>query len=169
MALKTYQEVVKYLAKSNRTKHLLLGNGFSMAYDPEIFSYNALNTFIEKTKDKLLLKLFEIVNTKNFELIMQQLDNFCRLAEEFTSDKKLKAKIEAASEALKKSLVDAVRELHPEHVFRIPEERSLSSAKFLRQFLNNDGHVFTTNYDILLYWVLMRNERALFARNSTSI
>jgi hypothetical protein len=158
MALKRFQEVLQYLTKSKRTKHLLLGNGFSLAYDVNIFSYNALNTFIEKTENKLLLKLFEIVNTKNFELIMQQLDNFCRLAEEFTSDKKLKAKIEAASEALKKSLVDAVRELHPEHVFRIPQERSHCCAKFLGQFLNNDGHVFTTNYDILLYWVMMRNK-----------
>src|SRR5690554_7541077 len=43
----TYDYVIEYLAKNNRQKHLLLGNGFSMAYDSGIFSYNALNKFIE--------------------------------------------------------------------------------------------------------------------------
>ncbi|MHA1215508.1 MAG: DUF4917 family protein [Candidatus Hodarchaeales archaeon] len=157
MELKSYQDIIQHLNKTKRTKHLLLGNGFSMAYDAGIFSYNALNKFIEKSNDNLLKKLFEIVNTKNFELIMQQLDNFCQLAEEFSSDKKLRAKIQAASETLKTSLLDAIKELHPEHVFKIPEEKSKSCAKFINTFLGSGGHVFTSNYDILLYWVLMRN------------
>ncbi len=157
MKLKSYEEAIQHLDKSKRKKHLLLGNGFSMAYDPNIFSYNALNRFIEEIDDDLLKKLFEIVNTKNFELIMQQLDNFCQLAAEFSKDKKLIIKIHAASEALKKSLIDAVKELHPEHVFKIPKDKSESCAKFINTFLGSDGHVFTTNYDILLYWVLMRN------------
>lgn len=157
MELKNYQEVIKYLKDKNRQKHLLLGNGFSMAYDADIFSYNALNKFIEKIEEPLLKKLFEIINDKNFELVMQQLDNFCQLAEEFSSDNELKVKIQTASNALKKSLINAVKELHPEHVFKIPEEKSKSCANFLSNYLNTNGHVFTTNYDILLYWVLMRN------------
>ena len=157
MELQNYQEVIQYLDKNKRDKHLLLGNGFSMAYDTTIFSYNALNKFIEKIEDPLLQKLFEIVNTKNFELVMQQLDNFCQLAEEFSSDAELKVKIQAASDALKRSLIDAVKELHPEHVFQVPEEKSKACADFLGDYLNTKGHVFTTNYDILLYWVLMRN------------
>ena len=35
--LQTYQEVVQSLRKKGRAKHLLLGNGFSMAYDAKIF------------------------------------------------------------------------------------------------------------------------------------
>lgn len=38
----SYSDVVKYLEKRKREKHLLLGNGFSIAYNPKIFSYNAL-------------------------------------------------------------------------------------------------------------------------------
>ena len=45
--LQTYQGIVESLKKKGRTKHLLLGNGFSMAYDAKIFSYNALSSFIE--------------------------------------------------------------------------------------------------------------------------
>ncbi|WP_140127832.1 DUF4917 family protein, partial [Vibrio parahaemolyticus] len=29
-------------------------------------------------------------------------------------------------------------------------------SEFLSFFTNNDGSVFSTNYDLLLYWVLMR-------------
>ena len=70
--LKTYQEVIDDLNKKKRVKHLLFGNGFSMAYDPNIFSYNALSNFIENTGDEIINSLFDRLNTKNFELIMQQ-------------------------------------------------------------------------------------------------
>ena len=156
--LQTYQEVITYLnGPKGRKKHLLFGNGFSMAYDKNIFSYNALSNFIETTGDPLIQKLFEKLNTKNFELIMQQLDNFCEIAEIFSDDKTLVPKIKDAIEKLKNSLLDAVKELHPEHVFKVPEEKSQACIKFLQEYINANGYVFSTNYDLLLYWVLMRN------------
>src|ERR1700676_44841 len=124
--LQTYEEVLKYLEEKRRPKHLLFGNGFSIAYDKDIFSYNALSTFIENTDDHLLKQLFERLNTKNFELIMQQLDNFCEIAGIFSEDKTLIPRIKAASEKLKNSLIEAVKELHPEHVFKIPQAKSHS-------------------------------------------
>lgn len=154
----TYKEVVDSLTKKKRTKHLLFGNGFSMAYDKDIFSYNALSRFIENTSDPIIRSLFEKLNTKNFELIMQQLDNFCEIADIFSTDKTLVPKIKAASEKLKNSLIDAVKELHPEHVFKVPAEKSSACIQFLLQYLNNEGFVFSTNYDLLPYWVLMRNK-----------
>jgi len=156
--LKSYQEIITYLnKKKGRKKHLLFGNGFSMAYNPNIFSYNALSNFIETTGDPIIKQLFRTLNTKNFELIMKQLDDFCEIAKIFSDDKKLVPKIKAASEKLKKSLIDAVQSSHPEHVFKIPEEKSLSCIDFLEEYLNTDGLIFSTNYDLLLYWVLMRN------------
>lgn len=155
--LMTYQEVLISLAIKKRKKHLLFGNGFSMAYDNSIFSYNALSTFIEENGDSMVQNLFERLNTKNFELIMQQLDNFCEIADLFSIDKTSVAKIKVISEQLKNSLIDAIKELHPEHVFKIPEEKSKSCINFLQEYLSQEGLVFSTNYDLLLYWVLMRN------------
>ncbi|MFQ9316814.1 DUF4917 family protein [Dysgonomonas mossii] len=156
--LKSYSEVIDKLnSTKGRQKHLLFGNGFSMAYDRNIFSYNALSDFISKTGDPIIKNLFNKLNTKNFELIMQQLDNFCEIAELFSEDKTLVPKIKSAIEKLKNSLIDAVKELHPEHIFKIPEEKSLACIHFLEEYLNNKGLVFSTNYDLLLYWVLMRN------------
>jgi hypothetical protein len=155
--LQTYKQVIDYLDKQKRPRHLLLGNGFSMAYDNKIFSYNALSTFIERTDNELLKKLFETINTKNFEQIMQQLDNFYEIAQIFSTDKLLVDKLRNASSTLKTSLIDAVKELHPEHVFTVPEENSKKCYQFINDYISKEGKVFSTNYDLLLYWVLMRN------------
>lgn len=154
----TYDEVIKSLNNKNRQKHLLLGNGFSMSYDTTIFSYNALSKFLENLDNDILQKLFQIIKTSNFELLMEQLDNVAQIAEVFGADKKVIENINNATTQLKESLIEAIKELHPEHVFSIPEEKSKACASFLNSFLSNEGNVFTTNYDLLLYWVLMRND-----------
>lgn len=155
--LKDYNTILPYLAKKGRTPHLLIGNGFSMAYAHKIFSYNALFDFIDNLEDEFLSKLFGIIKTKNFELVMQQLDSFCELIDAFGTDKALLGKVQDASANLKSSLIDAVESLHPEHVFKIPDDESERCAQFVSGFLDCKGSIFSTNYDLLLYWVLMRN------------
>lgn len=160
MQLETFDDVLAAI-KNNRDRkrkfHLLVGNGFSMAYDHEIFSYNALHNFIMKLDDKDLSKILEVIETRNFEIIMQHLDNFSALIDAFDGSAKLKKRIDTAREKLKTSLLDAVKALHPEHVFKISEERSAACSQFLKVFLDSEGNIYSTNYDLLLYWVLMRN------------
>jgi hypothetical protein len=154
--LQSYDEVITSLVRKKREHHLLIGNGFSMAYDSKIFSYNALQKFVENIDNELLNKLFGIIKTKNFEIVMQQLDNFCELINAFGADEKLLEKVISANAELKYALVDAVKSLHPEHVFKIPSKESKQCAEFLNVYISNGGHVFSTNYDLLLYWVLMK-------------
>ncbi|NCB39669.1 MAG: DUF4917 family protein [Erysipelotrichia bacterium] len=142
----------------DRPFHLLLGNGFSMAYDYKIFSYNALHDFVTKLEDDDLKIIFDVINTRNFEIIMQNLDNFSVLISAFDGSAKLKERIDAASVRLKMSLLEAVKALHPEHVFKVPEEESQICSTFIKNFLDSSGKIFSTNYDLLLYWVLMRNK-----------
>ena len=59
--------------------------------------------------------------------------------------------------AERESLLCAIEELHPEHVFKIPQQQSEACAEFLKTFLDTGGHLYSTNYDLLLYWVLIRN------------
>lgn len=158
MTLMQYDDVIASLLKKNRVPNLLFGNGFSMAYDSEIFSYNALYNFVENLDNELLSKLFEIVKTKNFELVMKHLDSFCQLLTVFEPESKILNKIVEAKSNLKNSLIDAINALHPEHVFKLTKEDCDQCAQFLSPYLENDGHIFSTNYDILLYWVLMRCE-----------
>lgn len=156
--LPDYKWIIEKLTKANRPKHLLMGNGFSMAYDRNIFSYNALNNFIEQLENPILNKLFQVINTKNFELVMRQLENFIEVASALKADPSFVLQLKNAKETLQSSLIQAVSNLHPEHVFSLEEEKSKSCFQFLNEYLENEGKVFSTNYDLLLYWVLMRNE-----------
>jgi hypothetical protein len=158
MKLETFDDVLASIRKNpSREFHLLLGNGFSVAYDPAIFSYNALHDFVTKLKDKDLSTILGVIETRNFEVIMQYLDNFSALVAALGGDPTLKKRIDDASAKLKAGLLDAVKALHPEHVFTIPEDQSKACAKFLKIFLDTRGSIYSTNYDLLLYWVLMRN------------
>jgi hypothetical protein len=158
MTMQTFEQVMEHLDKQKRPRHLLVGNGFSMAYDPSIFSYNALSRFIEDSKNDLLMKLFAAINSRNFEQIMKQLAISKDVILAFGGQKTIIEKIDHATATLKESLISAVKALHPEHVFTIPEDKSATCAKFLTAFLDKNGKIFSTNYDVLLYWVLMRNE-----------
>jgi hypothetical protein len=156
--LETFDDVIASMRRNRGRKfHLLLGNGFSIAYDPKIFSYNALHNFVQELNDPDLSKILGVIETRNFELIMQYLDHFSALITAFGADENLKKRIDAASAKLKTSLLDAVKELHPEHVFTVPEEKSKACAVFLKRFFDSGGSIYSTNYDLLLYWVLMRN------------
>lgn len=158
MTLEGFDDVLASIKKNPRRPfHLLLGNGFSIAYDPAIFSYNALHDFVTKLNDEDLSKILEVIETRNFEVIMQHLDHFSALISAFGGDSQLKKRVDAASDKLKVSLLNAVKALHPEHVFKVPEDQSKSCAAFLATFLKTGGNVYSTNYDLLLYWVLMRN------------
>jgi len=158
MKLESFDDVLASIQKNpKRQFNLLLGNGFSIAYDPKIFSYNALYDFVKKLKDKDLSTILGVIETRNFEVIMQYLDHFSALIDAFGGDDELKKRVDLASEKLKTSLLNAVKALHPEHVFKIPEDQSKACASFLQTFVATGGNLFSTNYDLLLYWVLMRN------------
>ena len=133
----SYQQVLQKLNARPKPKHLIMGNGFSMSYDHTIFSYNALYDFIEKLEDPTLSKLFEVINTKNFELIMRQLDNFIELAKAFRIDENMVNALTDANQLMQKSLIDAVSALHPEHVFEVGEDKSKACFNFLNEYLEN--------------------------------
>lgn len=156
MELENYLNVIKSLKRKRRKLNLLIGNGFSIAYNKEMFSYNALSKFVQNTENENLHKIFNIIDTNNFEQIMRELKLFVQIAKEFDENDVLADKLDQISIDLKISLIKAVKELHPEVVFSISEDECKSCSNFLADFLDANGQIFSTNYDLLLYWVLMR-------------
>jgi hypothetical protein len=66
MRLETFDDVKASIKKNpKRSFHLLVGNGFSMAYDAKIFSYNALHDFVKKVGDKDLSIILSVIETQN--------------------------------------------------------------------------------------------------------
>ena len=155
--LKSYQEVLDHFKKENRTINLLLGNGFSIAYDKDIFSYNALNHFIMESNDDVIKKVFQVYNTQNFETIMQQLQNMVEVLKILEAPNDLCKRVSSVSQDLKAKLIDAITAMHPEQVFNVDEKKSKHCADFLNPYIANNGNIFSTDYDLLLYWVLLRN------------
>lgn len=156
--LKTYGEVISYLNSKKRERHLLMGNGFSISYDRDMFSYNALHRFIIDNRDEKVQQIFNVLNTQNFELVMQQLDNFTDIAQVFDVPQNIIEKVDIAVNGLRGGLIEAISSLHPQHVFSVPTNKSKACANFFSEYLNNGGQIFSTNYDLLMYWILMRND-----------
>ena len=71
----------------------------------------------------------------------------------------LKKKIDSLSSKLKTMLIKAVEDSHPECVFSIPQDCIDACAAFLDTYTQK-GKIFSTNYDLLLYWVLMRSNNS---------
>lgn len=106
--LKSYREVVDHFKQARRKINLLLGNGFSIAYDRSIFSYNALSRFIMDSDDETIKRVFQVYNTQNFESIMQQLNNMVDVLKILEAPNGLCDKITSLSVDLKAKLIDAI-------------------------------------------------------------
>ena len=153
----SFNKAVSRAAKAGAKRHVLLGNGFSIGAH-EQFQYG---TLYEQAKRESLpghvIELFDRYGTTNFEQVLHQLDEGQWLAEHYrlaASDSDSERDMATDYESLKSALVDAIANTHPAMPSDIGEARLSSSTNFLKNFTN----VFTTNYDLLLYWASLVQE-----------
>ena len=148
----SYQDV---LEQSEGTRHLLLGNGFSIACKPELFRYDNLFNQADFTGAKRAREAFRKLATTNFEAVIRALRDFSILAELYAAgDPRAKRRAEKDADKLREILVSAVADCHPNLPFNIEPESYLRCRDFLRPYKS----INTLNYDLLLYWTLMQDE-----------
>jgi hypothetical protein len=132
--------------------HLLLGNGFSQAWNRDIFSYNSIHA---NAKEQLargnLSKCFEVLQTKDFEKVINALRYSELLAEVYGSDKSIAVAMKTDQTKLKEILIETLSKHHPDSPSSISESQYTAVRKFLGRFKNR----YTLNYDLLLYWSLL--------------
>ncbi len=136
---------------------VLLGNGFSMAYDRERFGYQAFAARIE-TRSLLsqdVLRVMDVSGCTDFEQIMHSFLSSAALlrALEGDIDQSLPARLEVAAKELGEALAKSIAQLHP----RVPGCIEDSQYRSTRRFLGRFSSIYTLNYDLLLYWSLMRD------------
>ena len=139
-------------------RHLLLGNGFSIACEPAIFTYGSLFEQAKPNMSDELLKVFEKLGTTDFEAVIRALQDASVIVPIYNEKApKTAARIAADARALKEALVSAVAGKHPARPNDIGDERYSACRQFLATFIGGDagGKVYTLNYDLLLYWALM--------------
>jgi len=138
-----------------KAPHLLLGNGFSIAVKPDIFSYNSLYEKADFSNAPEIKEIFAALNTKDFEKVIQYLVIAARVVRIYDpNNQPLIDKLLRHAELVKSSLVQTVAQHHPDRPYALTDDQYKSCRSFLYQF----GHKFTLNYDVLLYWALMNED-----------
>ncbi|MBH25074.1 MAG: hypothetical protein CMH57_11590 [Myxococcales bacterium] len=148
-SLKTWNEV----AGLRNWRNILIGNGASMAVYSG-FGYKSLYNVAHKKLDELEglspldIEFFEEADTENFEMVLSLLSSASRVC---TILKKPQNDIQERIESIRNALFNAVRTVH------VPWEDVLNGKRLeqMGEFYYTQSKIFTTNYDLLLYWSLM--------------
>jgi Domain of unknown function (DUF4917) len=140
------------MSKNDAERNLLLGNGFSIARGGGIFSYSNLLEKSELPEDSPIRNVFRLLNTVDFEEVMRALEHASKIEEAY-SDVEKSLQFSKDAEAVREALIKAVRAVHPEVHFEIPAEQ----VDCCSNFLNNFSSVFSLNYDLLMYWVIIKS------------
>lgn len=139
---------------------LLLGNGFSIERD-EAFRYETLWDHADAVA-ALPAKVKTLAarqGTRNFEDMLASLDFLRAGALEYgvAADDPLLRAIEHDTQQVRRALVHAISKVHLETPADLTDHEIASCAFFLGVF----DEVFTTNYDLLLYWISNKHHKML--------
>lgn len=127
---------------------LLLGNGFSINFSNE-FSYTSLfQNFLEEIEPNER-ELFESFDTTNFELIQRDFKNAIEVNAKFDIDSH---DIIESYDTLKDGLITTIAQTHPSFDDVDNEEIERTSRIILKNFKD----IYTTNYDALLYHIILK-------------
>ncbi|MDW9398609.1 DUF4917 family protein [Sinorhizobium meliloti] len=142
-------------AGNPKKKHLMLGNGFSISLRPDIFTYGSLLESADFSKAPNARTLFDQLGTQDFELVIKHLIDAAAVARVYLPGSvDLIRALEHDAAVVKDALVTAVARRHPDR----PYDITTAQYRACREFLNRFDHIYTLNYDVLLYWALMHTD-----------
>ncbi len=133
----------------DQDKSVLLGNGFSIAWEHKIFSYNSLKDQA-KDLDKDVLAVFSALDTVDFEEVIDAFNH----AGIVCTATGIKNNFPEQAEKIRDLLIETIAANHPDYPSKISQKQFDSCVGFLKNF---NARIYTLNYDMLLYWVLMRD------------
>jgi hypothetical protein len=142
-------------------RHLLLGNGFSIACRADIFHYGSLFAQADFSQVPEVVAVFDALGTQDFEAAIRALENAARILPAYVPHGAAAvAKMLEHAAALKEILVQTIAGNHPHIPLDIDDAKFWACRRFLAHFLAEAkaGCVFTLNYDLLLYWTLMHDD-----------
>ena len=151
---KAYEDAFEFTKNIKNGMHILLGNGFSIATHPK-FQYGSL---YEQAKASVLSEritaLFDRYGTTNFEEILRLLDEGQWLVKIYDEHSEgTQEAMRADYNAIKIALVNTIGQVHPDSRASISDEKLSSAVRFLEQF----DQIFSTSYDLILYWAMLRS------------
>jgi hypothetical protein len=116
-----------------------------------------LAQFGGRGQDRRIQKVFDLLNTADFELVMQRLEAAAEILELYDTGNNPRT-LQQDSQAVREALANTLADVHPDRIGDVGDGRLDRCHDFLVQF----DEIFTTNYDLLLYWAINRKDRAHF-------
>ena len=148
MILERYEDIADDFSDS-----LILGNGASIALSNN-FQYNSLYEIASKEGfiTDAVAEIFELFDTTDFEFVLSHL----WYAREINSRLSIiESKTKASYELIKKALINTILKIHPK-----PSD-VCSYFNNIAAFTMKFQKVFSLNYDLLLYWAMLRANEEL--------
>jgi hypothetical protein len=146
-------------ARRYSKRHLLLGNGFSIALRPSIFRYGQLFEQADFSKLSSTAKsAFEALGTQDFERVIKALHDTQKILSAYGggADELLET-LERDAAGLRELLVETIAHSHPSS----PGELTEKEFAGCRAFISHFDSIYTFNYDLLLYWVQMHTPEGI--------
>lgn len=151
--LLSFEDALRDSTKSKR--HLLLGNGFSIGWSRDAFSYDNLR----QKADLGALScdgdaLFDALGTNDFEVVIDRLEGMRQLLKVYEPGSPLIEQVASDAATIRESLAVALAGGHPDHVGAVAAPQYEAARCFLQHF----KCVYSLNYDLLLYWSTLQDE-----------
>jgi hypothetical protein len=155
VAVISFQEALAHSERAS-TRHLLLGNGFSIACRPNIFVYGKLFERANFAKlSPAAQAAFAALGTEDFERVIKALRDAAKLIPLYKGvDPGVAKLLEKDADGLKEVLVQTIAASHPARPGDILDNEYAACRAFLAHFKT----VYSLNYDLLLYWAQMHTE-----------
>ncbi len=153
----SWSQIKEEFCRPGSRPGLLIGNGASRAVWDE-FKYDSLfeiaRTTIQAPLSQCNIGIFTKLNTNNFEYVLTQLKNVELIAQAMGHQP---VWLDRAYEEIRQSLIDAIHHVHIPRS-QIEDIRLQRIGNELKEY----DSVFTTNYDLLIYWAAMATQGNLF-------
>jgi Domain of unknown function (DUF4917) len=151
MPILTFAEAIEEAQRYNK-RHLLLGNGFSIACRPDIFAYGRLYEQANFSQISTTAKLaFDALKTQDFERVIKALRDAAAILRAYDSPSSFADHLSEDADGLRELLVQTIAASHPAWPGEIEDAEYTACNRFFDHF----DLIYTLNYDLLLYWTKM--------------
>jgi hypothetical protein len=120
---------------------ILLGNGFSLNFSETLKYSNLYDYFIEACSAGSG-KLFELLETKNFETVLESIETAKLVSDALGSEL---TGFDKHKNEIKSGLIETINKIHPR-----PDLIDYRLTEKVAEQFGGFGNVFTTNYDLYL-------------------
>ena len=140
----SYSDILAIVRKNREPLNLMVGNGFSIAFDNvfNILESNNLN------RGEQLARMFSAKEALGLN-VAEDIDDSKTLKLE-VADKKRSQKV------YNNIMFFEVSRKHPANINMMRLSEAESCCRFISTYLKTNGKIFSMNYDLLLHWAIVR-------------